>query len=386
MGVSRQRVLLTWALALVSSSAAPREAIAAEDCCASNPNFPGDCAAANRARVLCARFRSRFDGARDHFFLALPPSYDPSRPAPLFVFYRANAQGGRVFSDPRLYESVGRRYGALAVFHTNRCDEPCTGQNGPMNGAALDDAVELVDELVARFRISHVLLVGSSRGGVLALRLLARRPDRFAGVVAAVPALCMASDGGPPDCVGSYYEEATREIYAAARAGRYDDRLVRTVVGARDDNAAIVAGNRFLAGLLDGKRWYRQDLVPEGGHENFLSGQYAEKATGRFEWVGSTPVAPTLEADVRAFLAAHPHGAMTPSPGWTPPADPYLTDGMLRLSAGAVGAAPAPAPWWRGPAAWVAGHRKRVAAGGAVVGLVVGVALALRRRRRRRAS
>ena len=370
------------ALALLLGCLAPRVALAAEDCCASNPNFPGDCAAANRSRVLCARFKSRFDGARDHFFLALPPGHDPARPAPLFVFYRANGQGGRVFSDPRLFESVGRRYGAIAVFHTNRCDEPCTGQNGPMSGATLDDVVELVDELVARFRISHVVLVGSSRGGVLALRLLARRPDRFSGVVAAVPALCMASDSGPPDCVGSYYEEATREIYAAARAGRYDDRLVRTVVGARDDNAAIIAGNRFLASLLQGKKWYRQDLVLDGGHENYLSGQFAEKATGRFEWVGSTPAAPTLEADLRAFLAAHAGVAMAPSPGWTPPAEPYLTAAMLRLSAGAVGAAPAPAPWWQGTVAWIADHRKRVAAGGVALGLVVGITLARRRRRR----
>jgi pimeloyl-ACP methyl ester carboxylesterase len=245
-----------------------------------------------------------------------------------------------------------------------------------MEGAALEDVRELVNQLTSRFRISQVILVGSSRGGVLGLRLLARHPSRFAGVVAAVPALCMASPSGPPDCVGSYYEEATREIYAAARAGRFDDRLVVAVVGASDDNRAIVAGNQHLFGLLDGRPHYRRHLA-DGGHENYLSGAYNQAAVGRFAWLISNPAAPTLEAELDAFLARR-SAAMTPEPGWTPPP----AGGEYLIPTGpAPPAVATPAPVMPAePFRWPQLTRRR-ALGGAI--LVVGVVGALWWRRKR---
>lgn len=359
-------------------------AAAAEDCCASNPSFPGDCARARASGVQCARFRSRFDGERDHYFLRLPPGYDGTRPVPLFLFYRANAQGGAAFSDPRLYDSIGRRWGGIAVFHTNRCDEPCTGRNGPMTGPALEDARELTNQLASAFRISHAFVVGTSRGGVLGLRLLGRHPGLFSGVIAAVPALCMASDRGPPGCEGSYYEEATREIYAAAEVGRFDDRLLVAVIGARDENAAIVAGNRHLAGLMRGKPWYRLHEA-DGGHENYLGGAYNERALGRFEWLVSNPAAPTLERDLEAYLAAHPR-KLAPEPGWRLEVD-YLTAAVREQARrGAPAAFAAPPPGARTAHRALGGwSRRRMALAAAAAVAVLGGAALLRRRRRKSA-
>ena len=310
---------------------------AAEDCCGSNTFFLNDCPGANQAELWCSRFRSKFDGASDFFFIKFPPGYDKNRPTPVFIFYRAYGQSGGALSDPRMFESVGARYGAIVIGHPQRCEEPCMGnRNDALSSAgAQNDVNELVNQLTSRFNVSHVFVVGASMGGVVAYRLQAQFPTRFSGALGSVAAICMNSDSGPPDCAGSFYQQATMLTYGAAQSGAWDDKLIYSLIGQLDETTGINPGNRHLWTLMMGKPWFYGAEVTGHEHENFYFDDYNVATTNMTEWLISNPAAPNLEMDIKRYLMMHDRGAMDPEAGWTAPADAmgsYLSDKVLTFS------------------------------------------------------
>lgn len=338
----------------------PRISFSARECAERNRHYPNDMAAYNQYQVWCSEFTSRFDGTKDYLYLHFPPNFDAKKPTPVILWFRALGQSEGVLSDPRMFAGEGRFKGIPAIYNAIvisvaqrgtadgdfTCnflgdfyhEDPgfCPNPSAAARQAAKKDIEELVNELSSRFKISHVFAAGASMGGYTALRLLELYPEKFSGAITSATALCVDSEEGPPNCAGRL-AQGSRAVYSAARAGKFDDKLIYVIVGDRDD-AMLLKGDRYLNSIMKGKPYFHYVELPGREHENFLADDYNSSTIGYTAWMVNNPAVPRLQEDILGYMSSHPKGPLSPSPGWTPPqsaAQWYLTDRIL--NAGSAG-------------------------------------------------
>jgi len=289
------------------------------------------------AGVVCTEWTSRFDGSKDHAYVRLPTGFDAGKPYDLILWFHAAYQGESAVADPRLHRQVGDDFQAITVGLSQRGEVNFLGDRfadgepdipAASRLAAKQDMAELIDQIAARFHVRHVIAAGASMGGYTAFRLGQLYPSRISIMLGAVPALCIGGDVPAPDCTDSRAYAGSRAVYDAALAGGYDDKLLYNVPGAREDTQGILQGARALDVIMRGKPWYRYREVAGQGHVNFFADEYNNSLGLGEKWLIDNRAVPTLRADIRAWMDAHPDAALDPGPGFVLPStepDHYLT-------------------------------------------------------------
>jgi len=265
--------------------------------------------------VVCSELVSRFDGARDRIYVRVPERVQGGAPVHLLLWFKAYGQGDDAVGDAAFHQ-LADQLGVITVGLRQRGIRNFLGDSYSSKNrlseaerlAAKYDVAEVIDQIAARYRVGQVIVAGTSMGGYVALRLAQLFPDRVAGVIAAVPALCSGATGAPPECPGSFIGSGSRQIFAAAAGGAYDDKLVWMVAAGAETTPGVLPAQRELARILAGKPWVHYREIAGGDHHNYLAD-------------GGWFTLPGLRADLAAFLAAHPGEAPLPGPGWSPPAN-----------------------------------------------------------------
>ena len=105
-----------------------------------------------------------------------PPNGDGEEAAPL-VFFPALGFTGHSFSDVVAHLGVRRRRVLV--------DLPGIGDGAPIDRVSPDCIIDAIAAVMNRCELGHCrpILVGHSIGGAIAVRLLARHPERFSGLV-----------------------------------------------------------------------------------------------------------------------------------------------------------------------------------------------------------
>ncbi|MBI5482740.1 MAG: hypothetical protein HY906_28050 [Deltaproteobacteria bacterium] len=357
----------------------------------------------------CAIFKSRADGVKDYYYYRLPDGYDPRRTYPLLLWFHAMGQAATApdpnedcaISSANLMREVangssdrvgGRDMIVLGLaqrgpqsFLGDYCGQACP-RPAPDERAAKEDMLELLEQLVARFRINYVVAAGASMGAYSAMRLATLASEKVHVVFAGAPALHRGR--GSPTDQGGENGPGSVVVEEAFRRGLFDDKLVVTVVGLADENRDdIIAASRQLDEVMRGKRWWRYAEEEGVPHVNMFTEDYLCEAAGglrsaRSKWPPycSDESRPNLQNvaygcrrpraatcghadpyttgrlwdEVRAWERAHPAiagGELRPRAGWRPPPpegwylEPELyARGGKRPPAGPPASAPADAP------------------------------------------
>jgi pimeloyl-ACP methyl ester carboxylesterase len=331
---------------------------AARECWERNRHYPNEMETYLKYQTWCSEFTSRFDGTKDYLYLHFPPNFDRSKPTPVILWFRALGQSEGVLSDPRMFAKLeGERfpgipalYNAIVISVAQRgtadgdftCnflgdfhhEDPgfCPNPSDASRQAAKKDIQELINQLSNRFKISNVFAAGASMGGYTALRLLQLYPEQFSGAITSAPALCVGSEKGPPTCEGRL-AEGTAATYNAARAGKFDDKLIYVVVGDKDEEQ-LLKGDRYFNSIMKGKSWFRYVELAGREHENFFADDFNSEKLGYAAWLVDNPATPKLQEDIQNYMKTHPKASLTPTQGWTPPQNAtqwYLTDRILNF-------------------------------------------------------
>jgi len=274
----RSRAWSLW-LVVALTLLAPAPAAARTYGCQADANCTDD------AATGCTIFQSRADGVADYYYYRLPDAYDPTRAYPLLLWFHAMGQANTspspnddcIISAQNLMVEMANGgssgLGAKDViilglaqrgpqdFLGDFCQQDCPTP-APDDAAAKADMLELINQLVARFRVSYVITAGSSMGGYVALRLAQLDPAKVHVVFGSAPALHRGrettadpGENGP----------GSSAIEAAFQAGLYDDKVVFDLIGLADENQIdIVLSNQALNTLMTG-RPYWQFAEEQGG-------------------------------------------------------------------------------------------------------------------------
>ena len=297
------------------------------------------------AGVVCNEWVSRFDGVRDHAYVRLPTGFQASKSYDLVFWFHAAYQGESAVADPRFHRQVGDDYQAITVGLSQRGEvnfmgdrfadgEPAISAQSRL--AAKQDMAELLDQIASRFHVRHVIVAGASMGGYSAYRMGQLYPGRVSIMLGAVPALCIGADIPAPNCTDSRAFAGSVAVYDAARAGVFDDKLLYHVPGAAEDTQGILSGARALDAIMRGKPWYRYREVAGQGHVNFFADEYNNSLGLGEKWLIDNRAVPSLRADIRAWIAAHPDGVLDPGAEFVAPtteAQQYLV-ASLRAKGG----------------------------------------------------
>ena len=282
------------------------------------------------------QYKSLFDGAKDRYFLRFPDKYDKNKAYPLFLHFHAWCAGNSSIADPRMLRQVANDNQVIFVGHWQRGGTPDCGTSFLGDGkkestaaaaAAKKDVGELLNELVARFKINYVIAAGSSMGGYVALRMPTVFPDKVFASMATATALQTGHSSFP---------EPTA-ILTAAKAGVFNQRFVYNVIGTSDSQ--FISVNRDLHKLMKGKPYWSYHEVAGVGHSNFFADDWnyakgyckdPDLATSHC-WYVSTKDTPNLWSGVKAWEKAHPsvvNGLLEPDCSFKAPAkmaDWYIT-------------------------------------------------------------
>jgi pimeloyl-ACP methyl ester carboxylesterase len=367
----RQRRLALVVAVTLLGAAAP--AAAATFPCSASSNCTEDTATG------CTIFESRVDQVRDYYYYRLPDGYDPQQAYPLLFWFHAMGQAASspspnddcIISNANIMKEVANgAAGGLGMkdmivlglaqrgtesFMGDFCQDSCPTP-APDDQGAKADMLELLNQLVSRFRINYVVVAGSSMGGYTSLRLAQLAQDKVHVIFASAPAVHRGViNSGDPDqnSVGS------AAIDSALQDGAFDQKLLYVILGLADDNLDIIRSSRNIRTWMTGKPWFQyaeEQGVPHLNHftDDYLcppsAGGYrsasskwpplCNDSTGRKPYLQNTAYGcqqPTQSAcgnsdpfttdrlweKVRAWETAHPAiagGELQPSAGWQVPA------------------------------------------------------------------
>lgn len=309
--------------------------------CAASTNCTDD------AATGCTIFESRADAVRDYYYYRLPDGYDPAKAYPLLLWFHAMGQtadapspnddciisaanlmvemanGGSRGLDAKDMIVLGLSQRGIQDFLGDFCRQDCPTP-APDDAAAKADMLELMDQLVARFRVSYVITAGASMGGYVALRLAQLAPDKVHVVLGSAPALHRGrqsvsemGENGP----------GSAAIEGAFAAGLYDDKLVFDLIGLADENYTdIVLANQALSGVMSGKPWWQYAEEQGVPHVNHFTDDYLCPASGGYRSPSSTW--PPLCDDAggrKPWLQNVAYGCQHPDQASCGSSDPYTT-------------------------------------------------------------
>jgi pimeloyl-ACP methyl ester carboxylesterase len=297
----------------------------------------------------CTIFESRADGVQDYYYYRLPDAFDPSQAYPLLLWFHAMGQASDTGPSPNddciisagnlmveMANGGARGLGAQDMivlglsqrgtqdFLGDFCQQDCPTP-APDDQAAKADMLELIDQLVARFRVSYVITAGASMGGYVALRLAQLDPDHVHVVLGSAPALHRGRQSvGEPGENGP----GSTAIEQAFAAGLYDEKLVFDLIGLADENYTdIVLANQALAAQMAGKPWWQYGEEQGVPHVNHFTDDYLCLSSGGFRSPDSRW--PPLCDDAggrKPFLQNVAYGCQHPGDAACGYADPFTTD------------------------------------------------------------
>jgi polyhydroxybutyrate depolymerase len=110
------------------------------------------------------------------YFVHVPPGYDPRKPPPVVVVLHGAAMNGPIMEWFCDLSKKADEAGFIAVYP---------------NGTGLGGTVLTWNALVVRVDDKRVYAVGMSNGGMMAYRLAAELPERFAAVASIAGVMCL---------------------------------------------------------------------------------------------------------------------------------------------------------------------------------------------------
>ena len=221
----------------------------------------------------------------------VPTSYDPARPAPLWILehYRGGNYRSYTLSAPN-FRAVADALGAIVVIPNGR------GQYRMCESDAEADFFEVLQDAVAHYRIdpSRVYLGGMSMGGFCTWRLGLLYPDLFAAAIvysgwpySAWPAYGAAGVGPLP---GTRYD-------LTANAANAADLPVQVIHGSNDeilpfpDSMGIIAGVEQAGGEINVNVYlgrHHDSTFPGTAYEagtRWLTGRVRNPSPARVDYV-----------------------------------------------------------------------------------------------------
>ena len=140
-------------------------------------------------------------GEKRVYLLYVPPSYDPTRPAPLVISMHGAALWPTVQKDISGWNKVADENGFLVVYPAGLQHGLYVWRVEQGPGLAIDVrfSADLIDKLRATYNIdpSRIYADGLSNGGGMAFALSCTMPDRIAAVGMVGPALTLPWNGCP---------------------------------------------------------------------------------------------------------------------------------------------------------------------------------------------
>jgi pimeloyl-ACP methyl ester carboxylesterase len=242
----------------------------------------------------------------DKWRYALPPGYDPRRPAPLAIYLHPAA--GSTIPEDRPWSHAGEKtltaaLSAAGYIVASAADGTVFGNaysDRYANDASLANYADLYRYLRSHYSIGPVVLYGTSMGGQVGLNLLARRT--IANIAAAY-FICPSVDwsletiSAAPD-----FKAAMKFAYDATS----DGQLVNALEG---HNSMVRAGHEFRGVPVRMVGATGDTLTPPAVHISpFLAkvAPYAAEASELTVTGGSHLSAETyVPADLMAFLGRH---------------------------------------------------------------------------------
>lgn len=228
----------------------------------------GVCVAAEPEDVV---FRARNDGSEQRYVVRLPPDFRGEVPHGLLIALHGHGSDRWQFvrdgrDECRAARDAADRHGLVFVSPDYRAR---TSWMGPQ---AEQDVLQILDEIKAKHRISHVIVSGGSMGGTSALTFAALHPDLVDGVVALNPhANHLEYDRFQDAIAASFGGSKVEKLieYKNRSAEYWPEKFTMPcaiTTGGQDDIVPPDSALRLAAVL---KRLDREILVihrPEGGH------------------------------------------------------------------------------------------------------------------------
>jgi pimeloyl-ACP methyl ester carboxylesterase len=296
----------------------------------------------------CTIFESRADGVRDYYYYRLPDGYDAARAYPVLLWFHAMGQTSTspnpnedciISNDNLMVEMANGDASGLGAkdqivlglaqrgpqdFLGDFCQQDCPTPAAD-DQAAKADLLELMNQIVSRFRVSYFITAGASMGGYVALRLAELAPDRVKVVLASAPALHRGrtqpgemGENGP----------GSEAIETALAGGALDQTLIFDLIGLADENHDdIVLSNQALNATMSGRPWWQYGEEAGVPHVNHFADDYLCLSSGGFRSPQSQW--PPLCDDVsgrKPFLQNVAYGCQHPSQAACGSSDPYTTD------------------------------------------------------------
>lgn len=216
-------------------------------------------------------FRARNDGSEQRYVVRLPPEFRDEVPHGLLIALHGHGSDRWQFvwdgrDECRAARDAADRHGLIYVSPDYRAR---TSWMGPQ---AEQDVLQILEELRAKYRISHFIVSGGSMGGTSALTFAALHPDLVAGVVALNPhANHLEYDRFQDAIAASFGGSKVEKLieYKNRSAEYWPERFTMPLAittGGRDNIVPPDSALRLAAVL---KRLDREILVihrPEGGH------------------------------------------------------------------------------------------------------------------------
>jgi len=330
------------ALVALSTFAAATPARARTFTCQASTNCTDDTATG------CTIFESRADGVRDYYYYRLPDGYDATRSYPVLLWFHAMGQTSTspnpnedciISNDNLMVEMANGGSNGLGAkdlivfglaqrgtqdFLGDFCQQACPTPAAD-DQAAKADMLELLNQLVSRFRVSYFITAGASMGGYVALRLGQLAPDKVKVVLASAPALHRGrtqptepGENGP----------GSEAIEAALASGALDQILIFDLIGLADENHDdIVLSNQALNVTMSGRPWWQYAEEQGVPHVNHFADDYLCLSSGGYRSPQSQW--PPLCDDAtgrKPFLQNVAYGCQHPSQSTCGFSDPYTTD------------------------------------------------------------
>jgi MYXO-CTERM domain-containing protein len=337
---SRLPVLCVAALAVAATlGAAPAAAVTFN--CSTSTNCTEDTATG------CTIFESRVDQVRDYYYYRLPDAYDPQKSYPLLFWFHAMGQASTapspdddcIISNGNLMKEVangaagglgGKDMIVLGLaqrgpqsFLGDFCQQSCPTPAADDQGAKAD-MLELLDQLVARFRINYVVVAGSSMGGYTSLRLAQLAPDKVHVVFASAPAVhrgVVNADDPDQNSVGS------AAIDAALQGGVFDEKVLFVILGLADDNLDIVNSNHHIRSWMTDKPWFQFGEEQGVPHVNHYTDDYlCPPPLGYRSAASKWPPLCDDNTGRKPYLQNVAYGCQQPGQASCGNSDPFTTD------------------------------------------------------------
>jgi MYXO-CTERM domain-containing protein len=284
----RRLAALTFTLLWVVLLATAAPAAAVTFPCSASTNCTEDTATG------CTIFESRTDQVRDYYYYRLPDNYDATQAYPLLFWFHAMGQASTspspnddcIISAANLMKEVANgATGGLGAkdmivfglaqrgpqsFMGDFCQDSCPTPAADDQGAKAD-MLELLNQLVSRFRINYVVVSGSSMGGYDSLRLAQLAPDKVHVIFASAPAVHRGViTAGDPDqnSIGS------AAIDTALQGGAFDQKLLYVIQGLADDNLDIIRSAHNIRTWMTAKPWFQYAEEQGVPHLNHFTDDY----------------------------------------------------------------------------------------------------------------